>query len=369
MRVRKIHDRIIKLILFISGFYLLFKFIILKSFIPVESEQAFYNSGTKTGIYIIKKANPVFDDKSESDNKLLSIDISALGSSITGIHMDNPITIISSSFPAFSGINPIASGEEEGPVAVKPYDDEEKDIKVKEKSSQSSKAEGKKIATTESGVSIITPKKDNANALKRFDPAKPLVLIVHTHTTECYNPNDKANANFTTNLNLSVASVGENLKKILESSYGIPVIHDTTIHDIPKRAGAYEKSRPTEMYYIKKYPSLKLLIDLHRDGDVKRASVTAVIHNERYARTMFVIGSGYKGYEQNRTAQILNGYFSSLYPGFSRGIDVKKGKYNQDLSRRMVLIEVGSNSNSLDEAMRSASVMARVIKEFVYNSR
>jgi stage II sporulation protein P len=110
-----------------------------------------------------------------------------------------------------------------------------------------------------------------------------------------------------------------------------------------------------------------LIIDLHRDGGPKANAVTAVINNEKYARPMFVIGQKNPNKAANiALAQKLNNTFEKYYKGFVRGITYKaNGKYHQDLSPNCVLLEVGSENSSIQEAINSTKIIAKVISENV----
>lgn len=211
---------------------------------------------------------------------------------------------------------------------------------------------------------IISEVKPNEVEIKpkKLDSSKPLVLIFHTHTTESYNPNRTSEGNFTTDYNKNITKVGEEIKKELENKYGIATIHDITIHDLPTREKGYERSRPTVQAYLKKYPSIKLVIDLHRDSATDVTKTTVKINNEKYARLMFVIGKKNHNYKKNEEITLkINENINKMYPGLSRGILYKDARYNQDLSTKMILLEVGSNLNSLDEAIRTGKIISKAV--------
>jgi stage II sporulation protein P len=211
-------------------------------------------------------------------------------------------------------------------------------------------------------IPVVKPNDKNDVEKKKIDREKPLVLIFHTHTTESFNPNNLKDRNFTTDYNLNIVKVGEELKRELEEKYGIAVVHDITIHDLPTREKGYEKSRPTVSSYLKKYPSLKIIIDLHRDATTSSSKTTVIINDERHARLMFVVGAKNKNYKANyEKAEKLNTIINNMYPNLSRGIVKQNAKYNQDLSDKMILLEVGSNLNSLDEAIRTSKIIAKSI--------
>ena len=213
--------------------------------------------------------------------------------------------------------------------------------------------------------------------------SEPKILIYHTHTTEAYTPTSKYQYKETTKWRTndqtrSVVAVGDELARILREEYGYSVIHDTTDHEPPKLATSYSRSEQTMMRYREEYPSISLYIDLHRDayntkGDANNTDY-AVIDGERVARLMFVVGTG-----EGATGQGFGEMpdFSSNYAlakritdrlaGFNdrlvRNIRVKTGRYNQHISNQCLLVEVGHNANTLEEALASVKYLAAAIAE------
>ncbi|GFR34526.1 stage II sporulation protein P [Thermobrachium celere] len=272
----------------------------------------------------------------------------------TGIDLENPTSYFESQIPLIAYMNlPSLIASQDSPIVVIPNNETTSD---KETNSNVDN-----LPKENESITVINPN-DKDVPKKKLDKSKPLVLIFHTHTTESYNPRNEKDRNFTTDYSQNVVKVGEEIKKELEEKYGIAVIHDITIHDLPTREKGYEKSRPTVESYIKKYPSLKLIIDLHRDASDSVSKTTAIINNERYARPMFVVGAKNKNYKSNAEKVIkINDILNSMYPNFSRGILYKNARYNQDLSSKMILLEIGCNLNSLEEAIRTGKIMAKVI--------
>lgn len=128
----------------------------------------------------------------------------------------------------------------------------------------------------------------------------PTVLIYHTHTTEAYFPTKHytyaASSPWRTKDNgMNVVAVGEKLCTLLNERYGIYAIHDITDHEPPKLSSAYSRSLETMLEYKKKYPTIELFIDLHRDAygnDPKAPADYLVIDGKECARIMFVVGTG-----------------------------------------------------------------------------
>jgi stage II sporulation protein P len=209
--------------------------------------------------------------------------------------------------------------------------------------------------------------------LKKELSSKPEVLIYHTHTCESYKPYaNKYGSNV--DKNKSVAAVGEQLKKELEK-YGINTVHDTTIHDIETYNGSYAKSRVTLQKYLNEYKDFKLIIDLHRDSVEDKDVMTTTINGESVARFSFVMTKNHPNSEKNiQVAEKLKEISNKLYPGnkntnsfYKRTFYYNQGRqfYSQDLNENIVLMEVGSHVNTLDEAKGSTKYLARVIAEYI----
>lgn len=365
----KIHiDEIwVKIIIFIIGLAVFFKIIapIIKPAISASDISNDLNVYKK----IFNKSNSVIEiemNNAESDDENKKELFSVLFKYLTNIDLGNPKSYIASQIPLMNLLDmTLISSNEEGPVIVVPRITD--NTKNNESNGNSSTNNSTQQGKTNEGQTV-TPGKTIPAKSRKFDATKPLILIYHTHTTECYNPQDKDGEYYSTDPNENVLRIGEELKKELETKYGIAVIHDTAVYNIPKILGAYAKSRPDVSKYLKKYPSLVIAIDLHRDGFDKNASKnlkgieTALIGTEKYARVMFVVGTSYKNYKKNDVLVTkINDTFNYYYPKFSRGLYFRKGVFNQDLSSKVMLMELGSSKNSLSEALNSVKVIAKVL--------
>ena len=200
---------------------------------------------------------------------------------------------------------------------------------------------------------------------------KPEVLIMHTHTTEGFEPYerdyyDNSHPSRTKNLDKNVAKVGEALAKKLENA-GIGVIHDKTIHDSPSYNGSYERSAETVKKILKENPTIKVVLDIHRDaiqqqnGD--RIAPIAEINGKKAAQVMIISGCddgtmNMPNYLKNfRLASLLQQQIEKDNKGLTRAVLFDYRKYNQDLTTGSLLIEVGAYSNSLDHAVYSAELI------------
>lgn len=313
---------------------------------------------------ILSKSNAsieAIDKDIEDENKeeLSSIFLKYL----IGVDFSDPKSYIETQIPliAYLDISSIL-GNKDAPILIA---DNDKQTNENDKNDSNKNNTNENDKNNQETINEVKPNEIDVKP-KKLDSSKPLVLIFHTHTTESYNPNRTPEGNFTTDYNKNITKVGEEIKKELENKYGIATIHDITIHDLPSREKGYEKSRPTVQAYLKKYPSIKIIIDLHRDAGTDVSKTTVKINNEKYARPMFVIGKKNRNYKKNEEMSLkISENINKMYPGLSRGVLYKDARYNQDLSTKMVLLEIGSNLNSLDEAIRTGKIISKAIALFL----
>ncbi len=209
------------------------------------------------------------------------------------------------------------------------------------------------------------------NALRSDEPT---ILIYHTHTTEAYTQVEgetyKESSKWRTYDNTrNVVAVGEKLKEILELQYGFTVIHDTTDHEPPKLATAYERSLVTMEHYHKEYPSIVLFIDLHRDAySTENAPCDYLtVNGVETAKLMLVVGKGEKYtdkpyYASNLAfAKRITEHLNTIDPKLARAVREKVGRYNQHVAPNCILVEVGHNANTLSQAMAAMPYLAESI--------
>ncbi len=204
------------------------------------------------------------------------------------------------------------------------------------------------------------PAKDN----KLLQLAKPSILIYHTHTSESYLPASGKDHQF--NKKGDIVKVGEHLQKVLEEKYRIKTIHCDQIHDQYPFRKSYLRSQETLIKYLNDYPSLKILLDVHRDA-TPGLKTTCNIKGEDAATIMMVVGSDKMGlahpnWKQNHEfATKLTDTLNLYYPGLSNGIVVSDARYNQHLSDRAVIIEFGNQDSELDQVYRSVEHFAEIL--------
>ncbi len=207
---------------------------------------------------------------------------------------------------------------------------------------------------------------------------EPSVLILHSHATESYTQTEEysytASAAYRTlDTNCNMIRVGEALKAALEAR-GLQVIHDRTLHDYPSYTDAYVNSRQTAADYLQQYPSLCLVIDLHRDassGAGGQLSTQASVNGKASAQLMVVVGTDGNGrvhssWEKNMTLAVkLHAQLEKEFPGICRPISLRKERFNQDLSAGALLVEVGAAGDTMEEALVAAEALAQGIATLV----
>lgn len=208
---------------------------------------------------------------------------------------------------------------------------------------------------------------------------QPRILIYHTHTTEAYTKTEQypyeENGEWRTKQNdRNIVAVGEKLARILREEYGFSVLHDITDHEPPKLGTAYSRSVVTMEKYQEEYPSITMFIDVHRDAGKTHEEGTdyVVIDGEKVARMMFVVGTGegatgagfgeMPDFNANYAlAKAITERLLAVHPKLMRNIRVKTGRYNQHVSNQCLLVEVGHNINTLEEALAAVPYLAEAI--------
>ena len=199
----------------------------------------------------------------------------------------------------------------------------------------------------------------------------PQVLIVHTHGSEAYTPDEydryeETDTDRTEDKRYNVIRVGDELATALEAQ-GISVVHDREIYDYPSYTGSYSRSGAAVESYLAQYPGISVVIDLHRDalgdGEVTYKTV-AELDGTASSQLMMLVGTGESGlyhpyWEENlKLALYLQQAVNAKYPTLARPISVVKERYNQHLSTGYFILEVGSNGNSLQEAITAVRLFA-----------
>lgn len=205
---------------------------------------------------------------------------------------------------------------------------------------------------------------------------KPQVLIMHTHTTESflhetrdyYTDTDAAR---TLDEEYNMVKLGNIITDKLNAA-GITTLHDTTTHDYPQYNGSYTRSAATINSYLKKYPDIKIVIDLHRDaiaGDGSdKVKPVVEINGKKAAQVMLVMGSqsgsvtNHSKWQENlKLAVKLQRQLEGMYPTLARSLSLVSKIYNQNLTTGSMLIEIGTEVNSMEEVMYSAELVGNAL--------
>lgn len=205
---------------------------------------------------------------------------------------------------------------------------------------------------------------------------KPQVLILHTHATESYMTDsadhytDAYTSRSQDNANNMVV-LGKIVADRLNAS-GIKTIHDTTLHDYPSYNESYSRAAKTINSYKSKYDSIKIVIDLHRDAiaanDTDKVKLTADIDGKKAAQIMLVMGSqsgnvtNFPNWKENlKLAFKLQQTVEVMYPSLARSLSLMPKNYNESLTTGSMLIEIGTDGNTLEEAKYSAELLSNAL--------
>ena len=203
---------------------------------------------------------------------------------------------------------------------------------------------------------------------------EPTVLILHTHGTESYtkSPGETytESSNFRTlNEGYNMISLGDHLAQALESA-GIQVIHDRALHDYPSYSGSYSAARKSIAAYLEEYPSIQLVLDLHRDAsgdDSNQLKTSATVDGVKSAQLMLVVGTDASGlshpdWEENLALALkLYAQLERGAPGICRYISLRSQRFNQDQHPHSLIVEIGAAGNTHSEAVIATDLLAQAV--------
>ena len=207
----------------------------------------------------------------------------------------------------------------------------------------------------------------------------PKVLIVHTHSSEAYTQEtgweyEESDLLRTEEPSRSIIRVGDEIASVLES-HGIEVLHDTALNDYPTYNGAYARMETTIERYLKEYPSIQMVLDVHRDAAADAAGnqvdFTTQLDGESCAQIMLVVGTDqggltHPGWQENlANALKLQALLNRRYPGLCRDLDLRTERFNQHETSGSLLAEFGSTGNTLREAIRAGRCFAEGVAELI----
>ena len=232
------------------------------------------------------------------------------------------------------------------------------------------------VFTGEEAVEIqyFTPKEPDIPALLSqplnwdLEGEDPAVLILHTHATESYTQTGESyvesSAWRTLDPEYNMLSIGQRVGQILAQN-GITAIQDLQLHDYPSYDGSYTHARRAMENWLVKYPSIRLVLDLHRDAsgtETAQMRTLCYVNEQKSAQLMVVLGANQENYETNLSLGLkLHAQLERQAPGITRPLQLRASRFNQDLHPAALLVEVGSAGNSREEALLAAQELARAI--------
>ena len=196
----------------------------------------------------------------------------------------------------------------------------------------------------------------------------PQILIIHSHGSEAYSQYDgdtyeESDPYRTTDCTHNMVRVGEEMATVFRA-YGFQVVHDTTLYDYPAYNGSYDRSYAGVEQWLEQYPTIRIVLDVHRDALVgSDGSVYKLVSEEageKVAQIMLVVGTSGSGLEHPRWkdnlafAVRLQQNLVQGYDNLARPIVLRSSRYNQQLLPGYLLVEVGGHGNTLEEALAGA---------------
>lgn len=196
----------------------------------------------------------------------------------------------------------------------------------------------------------------------------PQILIYHTHSQEGYADSIEGDPDTT------VVGVGDYLTQLLTEKYGLRVLHHTGTYDVNDRDHAYSNAAPALEQLLAENPSIEVVIDLHRDGVAETTRLVTEQNGKQMAQIMF-----FNGLSRTTTlgdlTNLKNPYIdqnlafsfqmqlaaAEYYPGFTRNIYLKGYRYNMHYCPKSLLIEVGAQTNTLEEAKNAMEPLADIL--------
>lgn len=246
-----------------------------------------------------------------------------------------------------------------------------------------------KVHIGEENVPTLNNKSDNkenisvaSNEYKndiRLTKEDPTMLIYHSHAGETYSDSPEGNYHSQNNRDKSVLEVGTLLTEYL-SQKGWGVVHSTKYHDYPDFTKSYASSLETVKSMLNNHKNINIAIDLHRDGrdlntdaDMQKENerMSTTYNGEKVAKFFFVVGMKNPNLDEVKAlAEDITKFAQSKYPELVLPIVKRQyGKFNQYMAENHMLIEVGSNGTSSEEAKASAKYIAEILDEYFKQNR
>lgn len=202
---------------------------------------------------------------------------------------------------------------------------------------------------------------------------QPQILIMHTHGSEAYarvsgDNYQESDTSRTTDDRYNVVRVGDEMERVF-TELGFRVLHDRALYDYPAYNGSYDRSKEAVKQYLAQYPSIKIVLDVHRDaliasdGTIYKAVTT--VDGVKTAQVLLVVGTDDGGlnhpqWRENLTLAVkIQQAMNSLWPTLARPISLRTSRFNQELTTGSLLVEIGCHGNTLQEALAGARLFAR----------
>lgn len=220
----------------------------------------------------------------------------------------------------------------------------------------------------------VTPERLNAQAMLAKDMTmqktenQPQILIYHTHSQEAFVDSIAGDTSTT------IVGAGDYLTELLEKEYGFSVLHHTGQYDVESRDNAYSNAEPAITELLKENPSIDIIIDMHRDGIAEDKKLVTTVGGQETAQFMFFNGLSYTN-TMGDIDYLYNPYIednlafsfqmqlacNEYYPGLARKIYLKGYRYNMHFKPKTLLLEVGAQTNTVQEIMNAMNPIAHII--------
>jgi stage II sporulation protein P len=302
--------------------------------LPVKESRLFHLD-TQTSRFLLKNGIPILENSNGEDDPftILNLNWSELYWWLAGnIKTTSPREILKAQFPLLALTPPQMK-----PIKIIPP----------------------QVLTPQPKKIPETPKEDHAPQA----PEAPVFLIYHTHTSESYLPVSGKDHVYPKG---DIVLVGKHLQQVLAENYHVSSIDSEEVHDqIPFRE-SYQRSQITAKNYLAEYPSIRAVLDIHRDA-TPGIKARCVINNQSTATISIIVGSDKMGLPHphwktnyqfaTRLADNMNLY----YPGLNSRVLVSDARYNQHLHDHALIIEVGDQNSTMEEAYRAVELLAGVL--------
>lgn len=237
------------------------------------------------------------------------------------------------------------------------------------------KASAIRLDNHTNGISVKTADYFDKQVNLKLKPAEegPQILILHTHTTEAYTKGKKdtykeTDTARTTDNDYNMVRVGEEMKDVFEEM-GLSVVHDKTKYDYPSYNGSYSRALTGIQKMLKKYPTIQVVLDVHRDAiigsDGTSYAKKTEIDGEEVAQVMLVVGTNDMGlthpnWKDHLTLAVqIQKNMLAIDSELPRPIDLRRQRFNEHATPGSLLVEVGTSGNTLKQALAGARLFAQ----------